>query len=178
MRSRTVVLALVAILPAIGSAGPSPLGTGTAYAGDDPPPGAPPAPAPKPAPKPAAPPAPASAPVFTPGPGGMVLVPGGEVRIGTMPVELLKLVQGRKEVMLVVSYETPQHTATVESFFVDPWEVTNAQYAVFLEDSAKSKFKIGAVATLADLAKHLLQQAGDPTAEKDDVFWRHLFEVN
>jgi formylglycine-generating enzyme required for sulfatase activity len=141
-------------------------------------------------PKPAAPPvtppaAPAPAPAarvptvnVSPGPGGMVTVQRATARIGTKPEDFVKLTKSRKEVMLVLSYETPQHEVELPGYWIDACEVTNAQYLVFLDQTAKTKVQTGADNTLGALAKRLLSKAGDPTADRDDVYWRQLFWLN
>ena len=68
----------------------------------------------------------ATAPVITdpvPEVGDMVLVPSGNFRMGSQP-------------FLFDADESPMHTVTLSAFYVNVYEITNAEYASFLNDSA------------------------------------------
>ena len=57
-------------------------------------------------------------------PEGMVLIPAGEFLMGSNDVE-------------ASSNEGPVHTAYVDAFYIDKYEVTNAEYAAFLNAKGK-----------------------------------------
>ena len=59
-------------------------------------------------------------------PTGMMLIPAGEFRMG-----------GSKGLFAALSNEKPVHSVYVDAFYMDKYEVTNAQYAAFL--TAKGK---------------------------------------
>lgn len=64
--------------------------------------------------------------------GSMVLIPAGEFEMGTAESEvpsLVKLYKGRSSRF---EDEMPRHRVYVDSFYMDRYEVTNAQYADFL----------------------------------------------
>ena len=66
-------------------------------------------------------------------PYGMVLIPGGEVVIGTEVEDVARLGQQDQFAMMIVTAETPRHTASVDSFFLDATEISNLQWKVFLD---------------------------------------------
>ncbi len=74
-------------------------------------------------------------------PEQMVLIPGGLATIGTDPAELNQLVEMGREVPHMDSThatwwfgdETPQHEVSVAPFYMDAHEVTNAEFAAFVE---------------------------------------------
>jgi formylglycine-generating enzyme required for sulfatase activity len=66
-------------------------------------------------------------------PYGMVLIPTGEVVIGTEVDNIPKLGDQDQFGMLIVTAETPRHTVSVEQFFLDETAVTNLQWKVFLD---------------------------------------------
>ena len=153
--------------------------------GKEPPAPAPGGPAPAPgAPAPAAPaPAPAPAPKIVypvqPYAGGTVFVDVSEKispRVGT-PVEVIfKLVGNRKDVLQQFLYETPAHKVVLEGFAMDATEVSNAQYLLWLDQTARTVYKTGTAAysTLQQIAQGLV--AG--VDEKDNVAWAQLYELN
>ena len=74
--------------------------------------------------------------------GEMVLVPAGEFEMGTDEAEIPQLVQWAKKWWDVYANwferETPRHTVYLDSFYIDKYEVTNAQYAQFLNEYGKN----------------------------------------
>lgn len=66
-------------------------------------------------------------------PYGMVLIPAGEVVVGTEVDDVEKLGQKDQFGMKAITAETPRHTASVDQFFLDATEVTNLQWKVFLD---------------------------------------------
>lgn len=69
----------------------------------------------------------------------MVLIPAGKFLMGTDKSEILKLVKLSKSQGLFDTEaswfedETPRHTVSVDAFYMDAYEVTNAQYKKFVQ---------------------------------------------
>ena len=68
----------------------------------------------------------------------MVLIPAGEFLMGTDKSEIPKLVQLAKQWYpgagaSLFEDETPRHTVYVDAFYMDAYEVTNAQYKKFVQ---------------------------------------------
>ena len=66
----------------------------------------------------------------TSAPTGMVLIPAGSFRMGSNDREAL-------------SNERPVHSVYVDAFYIDKYEVTNAQYAAFL--NARGRHTVGSI---------------------------------
>jgi formylglycine-generating enzyme required for sulfatase activity len=67
----------------------------------------------------------------------MVLIPAGEFLMGTDPLEIPELVKLAKQYSPDAEAnwfekETPRHTVSVDAFYMDAYEVTNAQYKKFV----------------------------------------------
>ncbi len=76
----------------------------------------------------------------------MVLIPAGEFQMGTDPAEIPGLVQLMKglypDLDINASFfenETPRHTVYVDAFYMDIYEVTNAQYRKFVQATGRSE---------------------------------------
>ena len=70
-------------------------------------------------------------------PAGMLLVPGGEVIVGT-ELSRIEYLGDKDEVKIKqVMAEFPRHTAKVESFYIDRTEVTNLQWTIYLEATGR-----------------------------------------
>ena len=70
----------------------------------------------------------------------MVLIPAGEFQMGTDVSEIQELVQWAKQWFpkwtdLQFMDQTPRHTVYLEAFYMDVYEVTNAQYREFVKAS-------------------------------------------
>jgi len=69
----------------------------------------------------------------------MVLIPAGEFEMGTDPAEIPELVKLAKDQGLffieAIQFEdeAPRHTVYVDAFYMDAYEVTNAQYRKFVQ---------------------------------------------
>jgi sulfatase modifying factor 1 len=66
----------------------------------------------------------------------MVLIPAGEFLMGTDKAEISKLIQLAMDPEADASWfedETPRHTVYVDAFYMDTYEVTNAQYKKFVQ---------------------------------------------
>lgn len=57
-------------------------------------------------------------------PEGMVWIPGGTFLQGAVPQD-----------KMAMKHEKPQHVVTVDGFFVDITEITNAQFSLFIEET-------------------------------------------
>ncbi len=164
------------LLPVLLLAGGGSLSLPFACAGEDP--KAPGAPEPAPAP-------PAGGEVSRAGPVGP---PGttwvdtaGTLKIGTTSKAMLALLKQRPEVAQQLQYETPQYAVTLKPYFMGLYEVTNAQYLEYVNDTAKSTYKTGsaAYATLYDIAGAFVHgsiEAAD--VAKDETSWGQLYELN
>ncbi|WP_455211523.1 formylglycine-generating enzyme family protein [Kaarinaea lacus] len=79
-----------------------------------------------------------SIPVNTPNSAGMVFVPGGPFVMGS---NLRDDSDKQEEYGLVNPLyldEHPEHTITIDGFYIDIYEVTNAQYKLFLEKTRRN----------------------------------------
>jgi formylglycine-generating enzyme required for sulfatase activity len=109
-----------------------------------------------------------------PGPGGMRYVPGGEVPIGTSNAALSKLLEAlAADARRPFMYESPQHKRVIAPFWIDAFEVTNAQYSKFLEDYRTAYPCTGQHGTLRDVGGFLLGLT-EKEVETDSVVWRQI----
>ncbi|MBI1922720.1 formylglycine-generating enzyme family protein [Candidatus Poribacteria bacterium] len=74
----------------------------------------------------------------------MVLIPAGEFWMGTDAKEIPQLVQWTKKYYSDAQasgfeYETPRHKVYVDAFYIDKYEVTNAQYQKFMRATGHPK---------------------------------------
>lgn len=113
-----------------------------------------------------------------PGPGGMRYVPGGsELTFGSSPSETAKVVEGLSaEARRPFLYE-PQVKRSLDPYWIDAFEVTNAQYARFLEDHRTAYICTGQHGTLRDVAGFLVGLT-PKEVEEDRVLWRQLAFTN
>ena len=73
----------------------------------------------------------------------MILIPAGDFEMGTDESEIPQLVKWTRKWREDVTAdwlerETPRHTVYLDSFYMDKYEVTNAQYARFLNEYGKN----------------------------------------
>ncbi len=126
-------------------------------------------------------PLPAGVPDAPPGPGGMVFVPGGRATIGTKPRDIIKLTDGRPttEAQLFF-YEAPQFQPPLRPYFIDRFEVTNAQYLRFLQDTAAVVYDTssGSLANLDEIAAALLHLKLADRKNPRVIHWRQLYFGN
>ena len=149
--------------------------------GPAPAPTPPPAPVPAPAPSPT--PAPAAPAVSVPAPSGMVYVDVSSVKpkIGAEAADIIKLVGKRPELLLQLSYETPVHEVALLPYFLDQFELTNAQYKLFLDLTAKATYKSGssALANLEEISSYYAYGDAKKAEEKKDKYgWGQVYELN
>jgi sulfatase modifying factor 1 len=78
----------------------------------------------------------------------MVLIPAGEFEMGTDPAEIPGLMQWLEKEYLSLNLEAkaswfedepPRHTVYVDAFYMDKYEVTNAQYRKFVQATGHSE---------------------------------------
>lgn len=113
------------------------------------------------------------------GPSGMAYVPGGVAHMGSSAREIRSLTQGRSaNIVSMFMFETPVQNPTVEGYFMDRKEVTNAQYQRFLESAALREITVGdgAAASLDAIAGAVLGLS--EKERKQDGYWRMLYNAN
>jgi formylglycine-generating enzyme required for sulfatase activity len=89
----------------------------------------------------------------------MVLVPGGKTKVGTRVEDVEALVREREDLRYALAGEMPQHEVVVDDFYLMSTEVTNEQYASFVEAAqAKPPRSWGADALQAGQAAFLEEQ--------------------
>ena len=136
-----------------------------------------------PVPAPAPAPAPEEPAFAIPAPAGMVWVDtGGKIEIGTSAEDVFKLTEKRSaEAKLELSYEAPVHEVTIQPYFFDKYEVTNAQYLHYLDAEKKTTFKTGSagLGTLEEIASFYAYGEKSVAEEKGDKWpWSQLYELN
>ena len=62
----------------------------------------------------------------------MVLVPEGEFIMGTSDSQLDEITRGNQTLRELFKHEQPQHTVYLDAFYIDKYEVTNAQFEKFV----------------------------------------------
>jgi formylglycine-generating enzyme required for sulfatase activity len=101
--------------------------------------------------------------------------------IGTDPATVLKLAGSRKaEILPRFIFEVPKHTPQLSSYFMDLYEVSNAQYAVFLE-TWKTVYRTGtsSLSNLQQIASEFVYgNAESETGKKDEISWKQVLELN
>jgi formylglycine-generating enzyme required for sulfatase activity len=142
-----------------------------------------PAPPAEPTPPPPEPPAEAPKAESSPAPvqdvGGMVWIAPAEAKIGSTPKEVTDAAGQRKDVLHELIWETPVHPVPLSGYYIDPYEVTNEQYRLFVE-TFKTTYTTGtrAIATLAEMATHFVHGGDKRSGEQDTVSWRQIYEIN
>lgn len=69
-------------------------------------------------------------------PPSMVLIPGGRTKVGTAPKDMVKLIEEHAEAQEKAGgclAETPQHTVTVDDFYLMVTEVTSEQFREYVQ---------------------------------------------
>ena len=96
-------------------------------------------------------------------PPGMAVVEGGEFEMGMPERTLKKNWKGKDSTLELLATESPAHKVEIGEFFMDKYEVTNAQYKAFLDDKHKTVVKVGGnLNTLARIAVSTLSGASAP----------------
>jgi formylglycine-generating enzyme required for sulfatase activity len=116
-------------------------------------------------------------PELGPTPMGMSFIEGGELDQGADERDLdrffRRLPPAFREYTAV---EMPEHEVEVERFFLDRFEVTNAQYLAFLEDH-KTVFEVKEnLDTLSAIAVELYGRANEPWWRA--LYWQNVSVVN
>jgi len=63
----------------------------------------------------------------------MALIPSGEFSMGSSPAEIDALLKEHPITAKFFESEQPQHTVSLDAFYLDKYEVTNAQYQKFMQ---------------------------------------------
>ncbi len=115
-----------------------------------------------------------------PVPPGMALLDGGYVPIGTDAKDLDALLAGRPiEHRKFFTYEAPRHRAFVRPYFIGRYEVSNAQYLVYLRDHTASYTTAGRdTDTLEAIGARLVGQSRDEGRRPDQTVWLQLYRAN
>jgi formylglycine-generating enzyme required for sulfatase activity len=121
-----------------------------------------------------------------PAPAGMVWVDTNvpKIEIGTGAEEVFKLTEKRSpEAKLELSYEAPRHEVTLQPYFLDKYEVTNAQYLAYLDAEKKTTYKTGSagLSNLEEIASFYAYGGKDVAAAKGDGDkwpWQQVYELN
>jgi len=70
-------------------------------------------------------------------PFGMALVPAGKVQMGIAADQVVEIAQGQMNLLNAFARSVPRHTVTVDGFYCDLFEVTNAQWLAYLEQTGQ-----------------------------------------
>ena len=65
----------------------------------------------------------------------MVLVPAGDFIMGTSDSQLDEITRWKRNLREIFRHEQPQHIVYLDSFYIDKYEVTNAQFEKFVTDT-------------------------------------------
>lgn len=68
-------------------------------------------------------------------PFNMALVPGGKVKMGMTAERIIELAGGMKGILDALARSFPEHTVKVDSLYCDLYEVTEAQWFTYLQQS-------------------------------------------
>ena len=120
----------------------------------------------------------AKAPVATP--AGMAYLEGGRVFIGSEQSFLSGLLAGRPpDIQKLFRYETPYHSIFLRPYFISKFEVTNAQYAVFLKDYETTyDTASGSLANIDEIAAHLAKLSKDEQKNVKQQVWLQFYRAN
>ena len=113
-------------------------------------------------------------------PPGTVLVPGGDVWVGTDAKRLSALLAGHPDTTIrVFAHEAPRHRRTLSSYFISKHEVTNAQYRRFLQDHAGVyDTTSGGLANVDEIAGWFLGLTPRERAFRSARAWKQLYFAN
>ncbi len=65
----------------------------------------------------------------------VVLVPAGEFIMGSSDEQVAQVARFRPNVRELMKHEQPQHLVVLDAFYIDQYEVTNAQFLKFVEET-------------------------------------------
>jgi len=93
-------------------------------------------------------------------PPGMVLVEGGNTKVGSSVDDVMKLAEQNDSLFQKIVCETPQHELQIDEFFLMVTEVTNEQFAEFVRATGRRAPEHWAAATIDEAqAAFLLAEA-------------------
>jgi formylglycine-generating enzyme required for sulfatase activity len=109
----------------------------------------------------------------------MTWIPPGESTIGTRPQDVVTLAGSRKDAIEELAWETSPWVFRHRGYFIGTYEVTNAQYALYLE-GFKTTYKTGtsALASLRDIATRFVFGGDKARAQSDKTAWRQIYDLN
>ncbi len=65
----------------------------------------------------------------------MVLIPAGKFIMGTNDSQFDEITRNRPNLRITFKHEQPQHTVHLDSFYIDKYEITNAQFERFVNET-------------------------------------------
>ena len=121
-------------------------------------------------------------------PPGLVLIKGGNTKIGTSVKDAERMIRADESKIRILARETPEHTVKVADFFLGVTEVTNEQYAAYVKASGArpSEFWAEAVITAASQdflraegkLRQAAKEAGEPAPERKKFDRSRWWRVN
>ena len=113
-------------------------------------------------------------------PAGMAYVRAGRVWIGTEREALASLLANRPaDHRKLFNFEVPYHAHFLRPYFIGKYEVTNAQYHRFLQDTAvEYDTASGSLANLDEIAAHLANLSKDQQQHPKQTVWLQIYYAN
>ncbi|MBM3238031.1 formylglycine-generating enzyme family protein [Candidatus Poribacteria bacterium] len=65
----------------------------------------------------------------------MVLIPAGEFLMGSSDAQVEQILQIKPGIRELIKHEQPQHRVYLDAFYIDQYEVTNAQFQKFVKET-------------------------------------------
>lgn len=94
-------------------------------------------------------------------PPGLVLIKGGNTKIGTSVKEAERLIREDEHLIRILTRETPEHTVKVANFFLGVTEVTNEQYAAYVRASGARPSEFWAEELITAASQDFLREQGE-----------------
>jgi formylglycine-generating enzyme required for sulfatase activity len=115
-----------------------------------------------------------------PVPAGMAYVEGGRIMIGSDRAYLANLLAGRPpEQKKIFLYESPYHAVFQRPYFIGKYELTNAQYAVFLRDTmTEYDTSSGALGNIDEISAHMVGLSEEQKSNPKQRVWLQFYFAN